>query len=144
MGTFSDLVGVDTIIKGLDHVVIVVSNMDRSLDFYGNALGLIIHHDGRKDGGDKKSFLGTKSSTLVVLMEDPNRGKGQSECVQSIGHLAFSVDNVEKVKEELRAKGIKFIEVKADKAKNTKAYHFLDPDGLELEIYGEVGQKAVY
>src|SRR5919109_2964770 len=65
----------DTMIKGIDHVAIVVSDMDRSIKFYSEVLGLKIHYDGRKDGGKKKSFLGTKSTTLVALTEDENRGK---------------------------------------------------------------------
>jgi len=36
---------VDTMIKGIDHVAIVVWNMDRSIKFYNEVLGLRIHHD---------------------------------------------------------------------------------------------------
>ncbi len=65
----------NTMIKGVDHVAIVVSDMDRSIRFYSEVLGLRIHHDGRREGENKKSFLGTKSETLVALTEDENRGK---------------------------------------------------------------------
>jgi catechol 2,3-dioxygenase-like lactoylglutathione lyase family enzyme len=144
MGLLSKFIGGGTMIKGIDHVAIVVSHMERSIRFYSEVLGLEIHHDGRNEGGRKKSFLGTKSRTLVALTEDANLDKRLSESVQSVGHIAFRVDDVEAAKEALKGKGVEFVEEKFEKDTNRKAYHFLDPDGLELEIYGEIGQKAVY
>jgi glyoxylase I family protein len=123
-------------IKGLDHVAIVVSDMDRSIRFYSEVLGLKVHRDGRKEGGNKKSFLGTKSETLVALTEDENRGRGRAGFAEGVAHIAFRVDDVERVSKILRERGIEFIEEKLDKDGKKKAYHFLDPDGLELEIYG--------
>lgn len=131
---------VDTMIKGIDHVAIVVWDMDRSLKFYNEVLGLRIHHDGRKEGGSKKSFLGNKSETLVALTEDENRGKEGTRIVESVAHIAFRVDDVEKAGKLLKERGVEFIEEKLDKDGKRKSYHFLDPDGLELEIYGKTGQ----
>ncbi len=141
---FSKLIGKSTMLKGIDHVAIVVSDMDKSIRFYGEVLGLEVHHDGRKEGGTKKSFLGTKSRTLVALTEDANLGQDAAGSLQRVGHVAFRVDDVDMAKEILKERGVEFIEEKLEKNSNRKAYHFLDPDGLELEIYGEVGQKAVY
>jgi len=131
---------VDTMIKGIDHVAIVVWNMDRSIKFYNEVLGLRIHHDGRKEGGSKKSFLGNKSETLVALTEDENLGKEGTRIVESVAHIAFRVDDVEKAGKLLKERGVEFIEEKLDKGGKRKSYHFLDPDGLELEIYGKTGQ----
>jgi catechol 2,3-dioxygenase-like lactoylglutathione lyase family enzyme len=144
MGWFSKLLGSDTMIEGIDHVAIVVSNMDKSIEFYREVLELELHHDGRADGGNKKSFLGTRSRTLIAMLEDQNRGKEASGLVQAVAHVAFRVDDVERAREVLKERGVEFIEEKSDDGGRKKSYHFLDPDGLELEIYGEVGQKAVY
>jgi len=144
MGLFSKFLGESTMIKGIDHIAIVVSNMDKSIEFYGKVLGLKIHHDGRADGGSKKSFLGTKSRTLIAMLEDQDRGKEAPGPVQAVAHVAFRVDDVERAREVLKKGGVKFIEEKSEEGGKKKSYHFLDPDGLELEIYGEVGQKAVY
>lgn len=130
----------NTMIKGVDHVAIVVSDMDRSIKFYSEVLGLKIHLDGRKEGGNKKSFLGTKSETLVALTEDENRGMERAGFVEGVAHIAFRVDDVEKAIKVLRERGLEFIEEKLDKSSKKKAYHFLDPDGLELEICGKTGE----
>jgi catechol 2,3-dioxygenase-like lactoylglutathione lyase family enzyme len=134
----------DTMIKGIDHIAIVVSDMDRSIKFYNEVLGLKIHHDGRREGERKKSFLGTKSATLVALTEDENRGKEEAGSVHGVDHVAFRVDDVEKASKVLKERGVEFIEEKLDKDGKGKSYHFFDPDGLELEIYGKTGQLAVY
>jgi catechol 2,3-dioxygenase-like lactoylglutathione lyase family enzyme len=144
MGLLSKLIGEGTMIRGLDHVAIVVSDMETSIRFYSDVLGLKIHHDGRKDGGAKKSFLGTKSRTLVALTEDVNLSKPLSKPFQSVAHIAFRVDDVEAARHALKGHGVEFVEEKFERDINRKAYHFFDPDGLELEIYGDVGQKAVY
>jgi catechol 2,3-dioxygenase-like lactoylglutathione lyase family enzyme len=130
----------NTMIKGVDHVAIVVSDMDRSIRFYSEVLGLRIHHDGRREGGNKKSFLGTKSETLVALTEDENRGKEGAGFVGGVAHIAFRVDDVEKAIKILRERGLEFIEEKLGKNGKKRAYHFLDPDGLELEICGKPGE----
>src|SRR3989337_1767865 len=101
---------VDTMIKGIDHVAIVVWNMDRTIKFYNKDLGLRIHHDGRKEGGSKISFLGNKSETLVALTEDENRGKEGTRIVESVAHIAFRVDDVEKAGKLLKERGVEFIE----------------------------------
>ena len=131
---------VDTMIKGIDHVAIVVWNMDRSIKFYNEVLGLRIHHDGRKEGGSKKSFLGNKSETLVALTEVENRGKEGNRIVEGVAHIAFRVEDVEKASKLLKERGVEFIEEKLGKDGKRKSYHFLDPDGLELEKYGRTGQ----
>lgn len=125
-------------IKGVDHVAIIVKDMDRSIKFYNEVLGLALIHDGRNDGGNKKSFLGIKEKAFVALTENPE--KNLDNISESVSHIAFSVENVEKSKELLEERGVEFIEVKTGADGKTKAYHFLDPDGLELEIYGGTGE----
>lgn len=126
----------DPMISGIDHVAIIVKNMDTSIKFYSEVLGLVILYDGRKDGGNKKSFLGIKEKSFVALTENPKKNMNP-DIVESVCHIAFKVAKLEKTKENLEKKGVEFIEEKANEKGKIVAYHFLDPDGLELEIYGE-------
>ena len=126
-------------ITGIDHVAIIVKDMDRSIKFYNEVLNLVVLYDGRNDGGDKKSFLGKKDKSFVALTENTSKETGSGN-VESVSHIAFSVDNVEEAKAMLEEKGVDFIEEKVGEDGKSKAYHFLDPDGFELEIYGGTGE----
>lgn len=137
MGLLDKLIGKSEMIKDLDHVAIVVSDMDRSIKFYTEVLGLGLVLDGRPGGGEKKCFLGTKSKALVALSEDKNRLKEKGEYSEGVNHVAFGVDDALKSSQILRDRGIDFVEIKMDDKGNPQAYHFLDPDGLELEIYSK-------
>lgn len=126
-------------IKGVDHVAIIVKDMDTSIKFYNEVLGMLIIHDGRQDGGNKKSFLGIREKAFVALTENTEKNVDSND-KGSVSHIAFAVGDVEKSKQILEERGVEFIEEKTGDDGKTKAYHFLDPDGLELEIYGGTGE----
>ena len=126
----------EPMIGGIDHVAIIVKDMDRSIKFYSGVLGLTVLHDGRNDGGNRKSFLGRKDKSFVALTENPGKNM-DSSVVESVCHIAFKVEKLEKAKDILATKGIEFIEEKKNEKGKIVAYHFHDPDGFELEIYGE-------
>ncbi|NIP29593.1 MAG: hypothetical protein GTO02_04520 [Candidatus Dadabacteria bacterium] len=136
MGILDNIRSNEPIITGVDHVAIIVENMDKSLPFYSEVLGLTILHDGRKDRGDKKSFLGIKEKAFVALTENPDKNLDQ-DIIESVCHIAFKVADIERAKNDLSSKGVEFIEEKANDNGKIVAYHFLDPDGLELEIYSD-------
>ena len=129
----------DQFISGIDHVAIVVQDMDRSIKFYTEVLNLAILYDGRNDGGEKKSFLGKKEKSFVALTEDRNKNTDVN-VAESVSHIAFRVENTEEAREILESRGIEFVEIKVSEDGKSKAYHFLDPDGFELEIYGGTGE----
>lgn len=143
MGILNRFKASKNFIKGIDHVALIVCDMDRSLNFYNNMLGLKILHDGRGDGGDKKSFLGIQEKSMVALTENAHKNMGRN-LDNSVSHIAFKVDNLDRAKASLESKGIEFIEEKKDSNGKPVAYHFLDPDGFELEIYDDCVKIAPY
>jgi lactoylglutathione lyase len=126
--------GKSVMIKQIDHAAIVVSDMDRAFEFYSVVLGLDVILDGRKSGGQKKSFLGAKKQVILALTEDKNRTSADTASVEGVNHIAFLVGDLEKSSRLLKERGVSFIEEKKDSDGKITAYHFLDPDGLELEI----------
>jgi lactoylglutathione lyase len=131
-----------TSIGGIDHIAVIVADMDRSLEFYTSILGMEIIKDGRPEGGLKKSFIGIGKKALLALTEDKNRSRIPTGIVEGVNHIAFFVDDIDKAGDALKKKGINIIEEKVDKEGRTTAYHFLDPDGLELEICVETGKET--
>ncbi len=128
-------------IKGLDHAAIVVKDIERSIKFYCEVLGLQLNYDGRADGGRKLSFLGSKRESFIALEEDIRRGK-KERGVQALDHLAFAVADVEEAHRTLKARGVNFLWERVDGDGRAKSYYFDDPDGLELEIYGRIKKKT--
>lgn len=137
-----NMMGGAGMVKGIDHAAIVVSDMDRAFEFYTGVLGLRVILDGRKEGGQKKSFLGTKSHALIALTEDKNRTNRDAGCVEGVNHIAFFVEDLNKSSLLLKERGVSFIEEKTDENGKVTAYHFLDPDGLELEICTAAGKEV--
>ena len=129
-------------IKQIDHAAIVVTDMDRAFEFYSGVLGLDVILDGRKSGGQKKSFLGNKKHALIALTEDENRTRGGTAHAGGVDHIAFLVGDLEKSSRLLKDRGVSFIEEKKDESGKITAYHFLDPDGLELEICAAAGNEV--
>jgi catechol 2,3-dioxygenase-like lactoylglutathione lyase family enzyme len=142
MGWLDKLTGKQEMIKYLDHVAIIVSDMDRAIEFYSEVLGLKLILDGRPKGGEKKSFLGTKSKAIVALSEDKNRTMEKVEYIAGVNHVAFGVDDVEKSSRILKERGVQFVEIKVGEDGKPNAYHFVDPDGLEFEICGDTGKEV--
>jgi lactoylglutathione lyase len=131
-----------TLVRGLDHIAIVVSDMDRSVEFYTAVLGMSLIKDGRPEGGQKKSFIGTDKKAVLALTENKDRAGDAGSRIEGVNHVAFYVEDVEKAGALLRERGVRIIEEKVGQDGRTSAYHFLDPDGLELEICVETGREA--
>ena len=123
-------------IKKLGHVVIRVSDLQRSTDFYVNILGLKVSDVYSEDlmpGG--MVFLRFNADhhgvALVGGMQESAKGG-------ELHHFAFEVatlDEVFQVRNHLRAHGIPIVFEGRRRAGVQIAVEFTDPDGHNLEIY---------
>ncbi|MBZ0170129.1 Glutathione transferase FosA [Candidatus Methylomirabilis lanthanidiphila] len=120
-------------LKGVDHVDLIVSDMDEAIAFYTEKLGLTLRYDGRPDGGHKHTFLGNAEGSFVALEEKPGYKVGGP---QRLGHLAFAVDDVKAARKELDKRGVEITGERTDGDGRAKSYYFTGPDGIRLEIYG--------
>jgi glyoxylase I family protein len=128
-------------LKGVDHVDLLVSNMDRAIEFYTEKLGLKINHDGRPDGARKHTFLGDATGAFLALEEQPGfRVEGSRK--QMLGHLAFAVDDVEAACAELSRRGVAITGERTDEDAKAKSYYFNGPDGIRLEIFGPLNPSG--
>lgn len=120
----------------IHHVAIIVSDYEISKDFYVNKLGFeIIRENFRKDREDYKLDLKLGDCELEIFTRknSPKRLNYPEAC--GLRHLAFKVEDIEKVVLELQAVGIETEPIRIDEFTNKKMTFFTDPDGLPLELH---------
>lgn len=112
----------------LDHYNIFTGNLDRSVKFYEQVLGL--HNGKRPDFGIPGAWLycGEKAVVhLVGIKQNEKSGAG------TIDHVAFRATDFEGMKENLQKRGIKFSEMSVPDF-NVRQIFVHDPDGVKVEL----------
>ncbi len=103
-------------IMKLDHIGIAVKNLDETLKFYTEVLGLELHGtEVVEEQKVKVAFLpvgDTEVELLESTSEDGPIAKFIEKNGEGIQHMAFKVDNIEEAIEELKAKGMMMIDEK--------------------------------
>ena len=120
----------------IHHIAIIVSNYEKSKDFYVNKLGFqILRENYREDRGDYKLDLKLGECELEIFSgkNNPKRPSYPEAC--GLRHLAFEVDDIEEAVKELKGKNIQVEEIRIDEYTEKKFTFFNDPDGLPLELY---------
>lgn len=118
----------------------IVSDYEKSKDFYVNKLGFaIVRENFRKERNDWKLDLrvgeGADAIELEIFAEPnpPKRVNRPEAC--GLRHLAFRVDDVEATVAELEQMGIGCEPIRLDSYTQKKMTFFFDPDGLPLELH---------
>lgn len=120
----------------IHHIAIIVSNYEKSKDFYVNKLGFqILRENYREDRGDNKLDLKLGECELEIFSgkNNPKRPSYPEAC--GLRHLAFKVDDIEKEVEELKSLGVEVEPIRLDEITNKRMTFFQDPDGLPLELH---------
>lgn len=127
-------------LAAIHHVAIIVSDYEKSKDFYVNKLGFaVVRENFRKERNDWKLDLcvgdGADAIELEIFAEPnpPKRVNRPEAC--GLRHLAFRVENVEATVEELAQMGIECEPIRLDSYNKKKMTFFFDPDGLPLELH---------
>lgn len=121
-------------VLGFEHVGIQVENIERSITFYKDIVGLdlldqFLHADGKM----KLAFLGVGGNIIVELIEGynpnlPDEGK--------VHHIAFQVDNIEKERDRLRAANVEWIFEEITELPNGAKYIFFrGPEKEWIEFF---------
>jgi glyoxylase I family protein len=121
----------------IHHVAIICSDYQRSKDFYVNVLGLkVISEVYREARKSYKLDLAVNGLYQIELFsfEDPAARPSRPEAA-GLRHLAFAVDNLQKVLLHLQGKGVVPEPVRVDEFTGKQFTFFSDPDGLPLELY---------
>ena len=133
------------------HIGIVVKNIENSLKFYRDLLGLQIQRAMNESGEYIDTMLGFKDVkvktvkmsapnglTLVELLEfDVPSGSNLPHHVNDLGasHVAFTVSNIDEVYDKLKQSGIKFnASPQLSPDGYAKVTFCLDPDNTPVEL----------
>lgn len=125
----------------LDHIGIAVKNIDESLKFYSNALGLKIEGiEIVKDQKVKTAFLvlGETHIELLEAIEDESPiAKFIGKRGEGIHHIAIKVENLESHLARLDDNEVKLIDKEPKIGANNKKIAFIHPkstSGVLLEL----------
>jgi catechol 2,3-dioxygenase-like lactoylglutathione lyase family enzyme len=126
-------------LTGLHHVTAICADLDRTVAFYRDVLGLAVVQEGANDDdpGARHFWLGDGAGTpgtLVSFMEYPDMEEGRTGR-GATHHFAFSVESAEEQvawRDYLNSKGVPCSEV--FERGRFKSIYFRDPDGHLLEI----------
>ncbi|MBR3202446.1 MAG: VOC family protein [Solobacterium sp.] len=124
-------------LSAIHHVAIIVSDYERSREFYVNKLGFsVVRENYRPDKKDWKLDLRVNDTTELELFapENPPKRPSYPEAC-GLRHLAFRVENIEQTIEELKKLGIACEPLRTDTFTGKKMTFFFDPDNLPLELH---------
>jgi lactoylglutathione lyase len=119
------------------HTMIRVNDLDESLRFYCDALGmrLLRKHD-FPGGRFTLAFVGydTEDKTAVIELTY-NWDTHQYDLGTGFGHLALATDDIYKTCEQLRTKGVKVVREPGPMQHGSTVIAFVeDPNGYRIEL----------
>ena len=124
-------------IKELGHVVLYVSDLERSADFYRDVLGFTQITRDAKQGLAVFSSGRTHHELLLIeigMEPEPRRLR------TGLYHIGFKIgdkpEDIQNAYRELKEKGVTIMG--ASDHTVTHSVYILDPDGNELELYADV------
>ena len=126
------------IIKELGHIVLYVTNLARSANFYRDILGF--NEISRMPG--MALFSGGRTHHEMLLIEVGGIAKEGRRTEPGLYHIGFKIGDgpeiIKKAYQELLEKGVRIVGT-ADHT-ITHSIYVLDPDGNELELYADVSE----
>lgn len=128
-------------IKKINHIAIAVKDVEESLKFWRDAMGLQVDHI--EDVPSQKSevvFIPVGDSE-VELVRPTSADSGVAKFVEEKGggmhHLCFEVDNIDEMLAQLKEKGIRLINETALELPGRKMafIHPKSTNGVLVELY---------
>jgi len=120
-------------VKKLLHTRMRVSDMDQTINFYTNILGLEVLERKVSPRGSHLAFLKVPNSEeLIELCSFPSSGPVRVQ--EDLIHLAFQVESLDDVIEQLGTKQIRITDGPTTSSSGSR-FIFIDaPDGYEVEL----------
>ncbi len=126
-------------VKKLLHTRYRVNDLEKTIRFYKDVLGLEEVRRHKSPRGSELVFLKTPGSEeLIEICSFPASGPVQVQA--DLTHLAFEVESLEEFGKHLAAHGLKYSDGPTIK-ENGRGFAFIDaPEGYEIELMQKPGQ----
>lgn len=129
-------------IKKIDHIAIVVPDIQEALAFWREALGLKLSHTEEVASQETLVAFLPSGGTEVELVEPTTETSGMARYMDKRGpgmhHICFQVEGIEQILERLKAKGIQLINEEPTIGAEGKKIAFIHPKstgGVLVELY---------
>ena len=129
-------------IKKINHVAVVVDDMEKALSFWQDALGMELHE--LRDMPAEKSqvaFLpleGSEVELVVPTTDDSGIAKYLTKRGPGMRHICLEVDDIVGMLAQLRDNGVRLINEEPRTGADGKKYAFIHPEstsGVLVELY---------
>jgi lactoylglutathione lyase len=122
------------------HTMLRTSDLDRSIDFYTQVLGMkLLRRKDYPEGKFTLAFIGYgEEGDNTVIELTYNWGVDKYDLGNAYGHIAIEVDDVYVACEAIHQKGGKIIRAAGPMNAGTTIIAFVaDPDGYYIELIGK-------
>jgi lactoylglutathione lyase len=122
------------------HTMIRVGNLERSIAFYTEVLGMkLLRKKDHPEGKFTLAFVGYQEESEEAVVELTwNWGVEHYELGTAFGHIAIQVDDVYEACERIGARGGKIVRAAGPMKGGTTILAFVeDPDGYRIELLGK-------
>jgi catechol 2,3-dioxygenase-like lactoylglutathione lyase family enzyme len=119
-------------VEGIDHIALAVKDVERSVVWYKDVLGLERRHE--EAWGNYPAMVGVGTTSIALFPVEGAEPKASPDRdVLAMRHFAFRTDraNFDRARRELNERGIR---LEAQHHGISESIYFHDPDGHEVEI----------
>ena len=127
------------------HTMLRVGDMQRSIDFYTNVLGMrLLRKSDYPDGKFTLAFVGYQDEKDGAVLElTHNWDTSSYELGTAYGHIALEVDNAAETCDKVRELGGKVVREAGPMKHGTTVIAFVeDPDGYKIEFIQRGSRKG--
>jgi lactoylglutathione lyase/glyoxylase I family protein len=119
-------------ITGIAHVCFVVSDLEASIAFYSEKLGLAHAFDFRNEAGERTGvYLHVGGREFLELFQGHPHARDDA---QSYKHICLEVDDLKKTLDTLRQRGVDATEMRLGGDNSWQAW-LTDPDDNRIELH---------